>query len=137
MQASAKRRKVLREAWVGDAVLCLFARSKILSQGGDVDNTAFERMTSNRFLAGIGEPSEVEAAIGRLYESEGLDAAFSWIEGNLMPLFVLQENKRLRGRRAGSRPSEKHAQVVAAESRLDRRVSPLFGAASGGPCAFE
>jgi hypothetical protein len=97
MNASAKRRKILEEAWVGDAVLCLYARSVILRQGGGVDNAGFERMTSNRFLAGIGEPSEVEAAIGRVYEGEGLDAAFAWIETNLMPLFARQENKRLRG----------------------------------------
>ena len=32
---------------------------------------------------------------------------------------------------------EERAQVMAAESRLDGRVPPFFGAASGGPCAFE
>jgi Asp-tRNA(Asn)/Glu-tRNA(Gln) amidotransferase A subunit family amidase len=32
---------------------------------------------------------------------------------------------------------EEHAQVVAAESRLNGRVPPIFGAASGGPCASE
>ena len=32
---------------------------------------------------------------------------------------------------------EEHAQVMAAESRLDGRVPPLSGAAFGGPCAFE
>ena len=31
----------------------------------------------------------------------------------------------------------KHAQVVAAESRLDGLVRPFFSAASGGPCASE
>ncbi len=36
----------------------------------------------------------------------------------------------------GQSPKE-HAQVMAAESRLDGRVPPLFGAASGGPCALE
>ena len=97
MNASAKRRKILEEAWIGDAVLSLYARSHILRQGEGVDNAGFERMTSNRFLAGIGEPSEVEAAIGRVYEAEGLAAAFSWIETELMPLFTRQENKRLRG----------------------------------------
>jgi hypothetical protein len=30
---------------------------------------------------------------------------------------------------------EEHAQVVAAESRLDGWVPPFFGAASGVPCA--
>ncbi len=32
-------------------------------------------------------------------------------------------------------PKEQPAQVVAAESRLNGRVPPIFGAASGGPCA--
>lgn len=32
-------------------------------------------------------------------------------------------------------PFEEDAQVMAAESRLDGQVPPLFGAASGGPCA--
>jgi len=53
-------------------------------------------MTSNRFLAAFGEPSEVEAELGRLYESQGLEAAFAWIEQKLMPLFDRQEEKRMR-----------------------------------------
>ena len=96
MNAAEKRRKILEEAWVGDAVLSLYARSKILQRGGGVDNAGFELMTSNRFLSGIGEPSEVEAAIGRVYESSGLEAAFSWIETKITPLFAQQESKRLR-----------------------------------------
>jgi hypothetical protein len=97
VNASAKRRRVLEEAWIGDAVLSLYARERILRLGGGVDHAGFERMTSNRFLAGIGEPSEVEAAIGRVYESDGLKAAFLWIEENVLPLFLRQENKRLKG----------------------------------------
>jgi hypothetical protein len=31
--------------------------------------------------------------------------------------------------------TKEHAQVMAAEARLDGRVPPFFGAASGGPCA--
>ena len=96
MNASLRRRKILEEAWIGDAVLGLYARGRILRDGGAVDSAKFERMTSNRFLATLGEPSEVEAEIGREYESGGLDAAFSWIEQKLMPLFDRQEEKRLR-----------------------------------------
>ena len=51
-------------------------------------------MTSNQFLAALAEPSEAEARIGRVYEAEGLDAAFAWIETHLMPLFERQEANR-------------------------------------------
>ena len=73
------------------------ARRKILRDTGAVDSARLERMTSNHFLTAKGEPSEVEAEIGRLYENEGLDSAFAWIEQQLMPLFERQEQKRLRG----------------------------------------
>jgi hypothetical protein len=53
-------------------------------------------MTSNRFLAALGEPSEVEAEIGRVYRAEGIEAAFAWIEQKLVPLFDRQEEKRMR-----------------------------------------
>jgi dsRNA-specific ribonuclease len=89
-----RRRKILEQAWIGDAVLCLYGRRRILREGGAVDGEKFERMTSNRFLASFGEPSEVEAELGRLYEREGLEAAFLWIEQKLMPLFDRQEEKR-------------------------------------------
>lgn len=84
----------MEEAWVGDSVLGLYARRRILREAGFVDSARFERMTANRFLAGFGEPSEVEARIGRVYEQEGIEAAFEWIESNLMPLFERQEEKR-------------------------------------------
>ncbi|MES1257586.1 MAG: ribonuclease III domain-containing protein, partial [Acidobacteriota bacterium] len=95
MNASLRRR-ILEEAWVGDAVLSLYARRRILGEAGSVNSEKFERMTSNRFLAAFGEPSEVEAEIGGRYAEEGLEAAFSWIEQKLMPLFERQEEKRLR-----------------------------------------
>ncbi|HVW87142.1 MAG TPA: hypothetical protein VHB50_20790 [Bryobacteraceae bacterium] len=93
MKSSERRRKILEEAWIGDAVLCLYARRRILGSDGAVDGEKFRRMTSNQFLASFGEPSEVEAELGRLYEREGLDAAFSWIEQRLMPVFDRQEEK--------------------------------------------
>ena len=96
MDSSLRRRKILEQAWIGDAVLSLYARSRILRGDGAVDSAKLERMTSNRFLATLREPSEVEAELGRVYESGGLDTAFSWIEQKLMPLFDRQEEKRLR-----------------------------------------
>lgn len=79
---------------MGDAVLSLFARVRILRGDGVQDQAKFIRMTSNQFLAVVGEPSEVEAEIGRVYEREGLDAAFAWIDQKLMPVFEKQEEKR-------------------------------------------
>jgi hypothetical protein len=91
----ARRQKILEEAWIGDAVLSLFARRHILADGGTVSSERLERMTSNRFLAAFGEPSSVEAEIGRAYTNGGLEAAFAWIEERLMPLFRRQEEKRV------------------------------------------
>ena len=93
---SDRRRTILEQAWIGDAVLSLFARGLILAERGAVDSLQLERMTSNRFLAGIGEPSSVEAEIGRAYAEEGLEGAFRWIEEHLMPLYRRQEEKRQR-----------------------------------------
>lgn len=94
---NARRRKVLEDAWIGDAVLSLYARRHILAQTGEISSRQLERMTSNHFLAALGEPSEVEAQIGRVYESAGLEAAFHWLEENVLPLYRRQEEKRLRG----------------------------------------
>jgi hypothetical protein len=91
-----ERRRILEEAWIGDAVLCLYCRARILSRDAAVDGDKLTRMTSNQFLSAFGEPSEVEAEIGRVYAKEGLDAAFSWIEATLMPGFDKRETKRTR-----------------------------------------
>ncbi len=91
--------RILKQAWIGDAVLTLWARRWILTQGGGaIDGPRSVRMTSNQFLGAVGNPDEVEAQIGRIYESDGLDAAFAWIEGNVLPVFQRQEVKR--GRRS-------------------------------------
>lgn len=93
MGAKARQREILEQAWVGDAVLSLYARRKILGEGAGIDNEKAVRMTSNRFLQITGEASEVEAKIGRLYEAEGLEAAFAWIESVLAPVFEKQERR--------------------------------------------
>jgi len=91
---SASRRQILEEAWMGDAVLSLYVREKILREDRKLDGEKSVRMTSNQFLAAFGEPSEVEAAIGRVYTADGLTAAFAWIERQLLPTFERQEEKR-------------------------------------------
>lgn len=88
------REQILKKAWIGDAVLSLFARQRIVQDEGRIDGPKAERLTSNRFLSAVSEASETEAEIGRIYESNGLAAAFSWIEERLIPLFERQEANR-------------------------------------------
>jgi dsRNA-specific ribonuclease len=106
---SANRReeiKKLRElAWVGDAVLGLYARNWILERHGRIDSELLERMTSNRFLGAVGVPTEVEARIGQIYKAEGLEKAFGHIECLLMPLFQKQWDNFMKTRRGSKEHS--------------------------------
>jgi dsRNA-specific ribonuclease len=84
---------MLREqAWIGDAVLALYARRWILAHfpSGSDKAALFSRMTSNNFLSAFGEPTKVEARIGRIYAEGGLEAADEWIEHTILPLFLRQ-----------------------------------------------
>ena len=49
MTRHADRAQVLKEAWIGDAVLSLHARLKILREDCAVDGQKADRMTSNQF----------------------------------------------------------------------------------------
>lgn len=89
------------EAWVGDAVLALFVREWILREDGALDGDKFIRFTSNDFLRATGNPTRVEARIGQVYKSEGLQAAFLHIEELLLPIFLQQEKARARRVRSG------------------------------------
>lgn len=99
--------KVREQAWVGDAVLALYARRWLLAnrsaEGAVPWELLFKEMTNNAFLAGLGEPTSVEAAIGRCFEKEGLEAAFAHIEATILPHFLKQEQKRLRSRQGQKR----------------------------------
>jgi hypothetical protein len=90
------RRSEREHAWIGDAVLGLFARRWILAREGKMDAEMFARMSSNQFLSAIGSPTSVEAKIGHHYEAGGLEAAFAHIESELIPIFLQQEKKRIR-----------------------------------------
>lgn len=79
------------EAWIGDAVLALYVREWILREKGEMDGEMFTRFTSNHFLKSKGNPTSVEAEIGRIYTENGLQAGFDWIEQNLYPLFLVKE----------------------------------------------
>ena len=90
------------KAWIGDAVLALFAREWILKQkdiAAKERAEVFIQMTSNRFLSSLGEPTAMEAEIGVVYESDGLQAAFDHIEAKLLPLF---NKHRTKSKRPGS-----------------------------------
>ena len=95
MAAAKKKDEALtrlrEEAWVGDAVLALYVRRWILREHGKMKGEMFVRFTSNDFLTRKGNPTAVEAEIGRVYEAEGEQAAFDWIEEFLFPIFQDQE----------------------------------------------
>jgi dsRNA-specific ribonuclease len=87
------------EAWIGDAVLALFARDWLLTRTSRETSFAqrtalFELFVSNQFLSSFGEPTRVEAEIGRLYELHGLSAAFASIEEKLLPRFLNTARKK-------------------------------------------
>jgi len=73
-----------QEAWVGDAVLALFTRRWILARFGVMDGELMNMISSNHFLSRVGNPTAVEAEIGRVFETNGLESAFAWIEEKLM-----------------------------------------------------
>ena len=83
-------RKEREQAWVGDAVLALFARQFVLRERNSMDGGWFTHLTSNDFLSAFGNPTRVEAQIGRIYQEQGLDAAFAWMEDQLLPMFRKQ-----------------------------------------------
>ena len=72
-------------AWVGDAMLALFMRAKILEKCGQIDTQRFVSVTSNQFLSSFGSPTRVEAQIGILREREGEAAAMSYSEREIWP----------------------------------------------------
>jgi hypothetical protein len=87
------------EAWMGDAVLALYVRRWLLrfapSNLSDADRQRlFELFVSNQFLSSFGEPTQVEAAIGKIFEHEGLGAAFAHIEKLLLAAFLRTARKR-------------------------------------------
>ena len=49
-----------------------------------MDAEMFTRMTSNHFLNSLGNPTHVEGKIGIIFENEGLDKAFNYIEEELI-----------------------------------------------------
>ena len=79
------------DAWTGDAVLGLFVREWILENHDKVDGEIFGRFTSNATLAEFGNPTAVEAEIGRVYEEGGLEAAYALLREKHLPAFLRRE----------------------------------------------
>jgi len=90
-QRQAELDQLQREAWIGDAVLGLWAREWILEKEGLLDGEMFIRMTSNEFLQAFGKPTAVEAEIGRCYAAEGVEAAIHLLQNKFLPVFLQQE----------------------------------------------
>ncbi len=89
--------KIEREAaWIGDAVLALFAREFVLRERGCMDGVWFTHLTSNEFLSAFGNPTSVEAKIGEVYRAEGLAAAHAYIETEFLPIFRKQIAKKIK-----------------------------------------
>lgn len=87
-------------AWIGDAILALYARQWLLQQPLIRDNATrtefFRHITANQFLSAFGRPTVVEAQIGLIYAQQGLVAAFKHIETQLVPLFLKQLSRSQR-----------------------------------------
>ena len=105
MKSDDPVRREREEAWIGDSVLGLYARKWILESTGAMDAGVFAAMTSNQFLSTIGNPTAVEARIGREYAACGLEAAFALIEREILPRFASQQRRRqpMPGRRVGKK----------------------------------
>jgi 23S rRNA maturation mini-RNase III len=93
-------------AWIGDAVLALYARQWLLEQPPHALFTRqelFIKLTSNAFLQALGEPTAVEARIGVVYKEKGLEPAFEYIKANLQPLFEKHITNATKGQRGRKR----------------------------------
>lgn len=77
-----------QEAWIGDAVLELYVREYILKQDASRDDARRISLVRNSFLNRIGQPTRVEAEIGRRYNEGGLITAYAWIREQLEPLIA-------------------------------------------------
>lgn len=93
-------------AWIGDAVLALYAREWLLQQPRHplfTRQEQFVKFTSNSFLQAVGEPTWAEAQIGIAYRNGGLEAGYDYIDTNLKPLFRKHLANSARGCRGQKR----------------------------------
>ena len=64
----------------------------LLLSTADTDLLAARAATGATYR--IGNPTRVEASIGKLFLDGGLEAAFAWMDAELVPLFRRQIAKR-------------------------------------------
>ncbi len=95
MKKDDKIKAERESAWIGDAVLALFARTWVLNERHKMDGEWFTALTSNGFLSQFGQPTQVEARIGEIYREGGLDAAFAWMEEEFIPRLRQKMAKRV------------------------------------------
>lgn len=84
-------------AWIGDAILSLYARKWILDQSSihaKEREEVFQSMTTNAFLSHWGEPTKVESKIGKIFEEEGLEKAMHYIELNILPIVIKRQKQK-------------------------------------------
>lgn len=93
------------EAWMGDAVLALFARRWILDTFGRPDGDLQTLITCNHFLSRFGNPTAVEASIGRVLESQGMEAALESVRARFFPEMI-RHVRRQRPALAGCLPAQ-------------------------------
>ena len=84
-----------QEAWIGDAVLELYVRERILKEAASRDDARRISLVRNSFLSQLGQPTRVEAEIGRQYNEGGLQAAYAWIQEHVgkLPQLVKPPSK--------------------------------------------
>ncbi len=99
-----------QEAWLGDAVLELYVREQILKVDAARNDARRISLVRNSFLNRLGQPTRVEAQIGRIYQQEGLQAAYAWIAselGGMMEAIIKSSAaaapQKRPGRRSGKR----------------------------------
>ena len=84
-------------AWIGDAVLSLYLRRLLIEneiEPASVRTEVFKYFSSNAFLNSFGRPTAMEAEIGDIYDREGLEAAFRFIEAKYLPVIKRQLTNR-------------------------------------------
>lgn len=74
-------------AWLGDAALAIVAREWILETIGRLDGEVHRRLTSNDFLRRFGHPTKVEAELGTLYRTGGVEAVRKRFRAEMVPKY--------------------------------------------------
>lgn len=72
-------------AWIGDAALALVAREWLLEIGRGLDGEIHKVVTSNDFLRNFGHPTKVEAELGIIFRTDGIDAVRARFREQLLP----------------------------------------------------